>query len=318
MHFLSILITASLASSAIAHPGPHRKATRAEIARRGELSARCSEHVGQYNDRRRKRSLSKRQNTTTVEITTESPYYHTIQNETCVLTPEVTAGPYWWRNSQTLRQDMTEGQPGVPLLLDVGVLDMATCEPLEGVLVDFWHCNATGKYSSFSGLPADEPIDTILAELNVTDFEIGKSDIHTDEVTFLRGMWPTDRNGMVEMKSIFPGFYYGRAIHIHIQVHTDWVLRENGTLASGKTVSTGQVFFDEALEQEIMALQPYASVTEFDRLTNDLDNTYNNENTGAYNALVSVVPMDGKDVTNGMIGYVTIGVDTEAVESFPV
>ncbi|PWY95355.1 protocatechuate 3,4-dioxygenase beta subunit [Aspergillus sclerotioniger CBS 115572] len=317
MHFPSILFLLTTLTTTIAHPGPHKQTTRAELARRADLSARCSHHASHYNAQRLKRTLHKRQNST-VSLTTSPPYYPTIQNETCVLTPEVTAGPYWWRNSQTLRQDMTENQPGVPLLLDVGVLDMATCEPLENVLVDFWHCNATGKYSSFTQLPADEPIDTILAGLNVMDFEIGRSDIHTDEGTFLRGMWPTDGNGVVEMRSIFPGFYYGRAIHIHIQVHTDWVLRENGTLASGKTVSTGQVFFGEDLEREIMALEPYASVTKVERLTNQFDNTYNNENTGGYNALVSVVPMDGEDVTKGMIGFVTIGVDTEAVESFPV
>lgn len=115
------------------------------------------------------------------------------------------------------------------------------------------------------------------------------------------------------------GFYFGRSIHIHIQVHTDWVLRDNGTLASGNTVSTGQVFFDEELEQEIMALEPYSSVTGIQRLVNGLDDTFHNENTDGYNAIVSVVPMDGVDVRNGMIGYITVGVDTEAVDpEFPV
>ncbi|RAK86528.1 dioxygenase [Aspergillus costaricaensis CBS 115574] len=330
MHFFSFLVAATLASLAIAHPGPHKKVTRAEITRRQELSSRCAHHAGEYNAKRWKRSLEKRQNITTIEATTEAPYYKTIQNETCVLTPDVTSGPYWWTESQTLRQDIREDQSGVPLSLDIGVMDMATCGPLEGVLVDVWHCNATGKYSSFTGLRNDIPKSETLQDLNMTWFEPGQSDIHTDNQTWLRGMWPTDSNGMVEMKTIFPGqlynksfgglrFYFGRSIHIHIQVHTDWVLRDNGTLASGNTVSTGQVFFDEELEQEIMALEPYSSVTGIQRLVNGLDDTFHNENTDGYNAIVSVVPMDGVDVRNGMIGYITVGVDTEAVDpEFPV
>ncbi|OJJ74474.1 hypothetical protein ASPBRDRAFT_204603 [Aspergillus brasiliensis CBS 101740] len=319
MRLFGVLVAATLASLAIAHPGPHRKATRAEISRRQELSARCAQHAGEYNAKRWKRVLGKRQDNLAFEDTIETPYYRTIQNGTCVLTPDVTSGPYWWANSQTLRQDISEDQPGVPLLLDIGVLDMATCQPLEGVLVDVWHCNATGKYSSFTGLPNDISKTEMLQGLDLTWFEPGQSDIHTDNETWLRGLWPTDSNGMAEMKTIFPGFYFGRAIHIHVQVHTDWVLRDNGTLASGKTVSTGQIFFDEELEQQITALEPYSSVTGFQRVVNGLDDTFHNENTDGYNAVVSVIPMDGVDVRNGMIGYITIGVDTETVDSkFPV
>jgi protocatechuate 3,4-dioxygenase beta subunit len=91
---------------------------------------------------------------------------------------------------------MTEGQPGVPFWLDVGVLDMATSEPLENVLVDFWHCNATGSYPSFTGLSPNTAFPTLLESLNITDFEIGVTYLHTDGTTFLRGMWPTDVNGI--------------------------------------------------------------------------------------------------------------------------
>lgn len=104
-----------------------------------------------------------------------------------------------------------------------------------------------------------------------------------------------------------------------MQVHTDWVARENGTLASGKTVSTGQFFFDEGLSQEITSIPPYSDVTGIERLVNGLDDTFHNENTDGYNAIVSVIPIDGDDFRNGMIGYITVGVDTEAVEDvFPV
>jgi protocatechuate 3,4-dioxygenase beta subunit len=110
---------------------------------------------------------------------------------------------------------MSEDQPGVPLLLDVGVLDINTCEPLPNALVSFWHCNATGSYSSFTALSPNTPFLELLAQLNISqaDFESGKvTDLHTDDTTFLRGMWPTNDEGVMEMQTIFPGFYVERSM----------------------------------------------------------------------------------------------------------
>jgi len=208
MQGLHTLLAFSLvASSVLAHPGPHSAISSSEIQKRAVLSKRCASAAASLNAKRynkrnqqRKRDLETRSNAT-FSIATETPYYDVIQNDTCVLTPEVTEGPYVWPRSQTLRQDMTEDQPGVPFWLDVGVLDMATCEPLENALVDFWHCNATGSYSSFTKLSPNTAFPTLLQELNITDFEIGTTDLHTDDTTFLRGMWPTDSEGMMEMKT---------------------------------------------------------------------------------------------------------------------
>ncbi len=86
--------------------------------RRDFASSKCARHVGEMQKRRvekRAQGLTKRNSSVT--ITTESPYYPTIQNETCILTPEATTGPYIWEVSQTLRQDMTEGQSGIPLVM---------------------------------------------------------------------------------------------------------------------------------------------------------------------------------------------------------
>ncbi|GJC94457.1 protocatechuate 3 [Colletotrichum higginsianum] len=71
-------------------------------------------------------------------------------NGICVLAPDVAAGPYSWPRSETLRQNMTEDRTGVLLILDVGVMEMATCEPLFNALLAFWHCSATGSYFSFA------------------------------------------------------------------------------------------------------------------------------------------------------------------------
>ncbi|KAH8895233.1 protocatechuate 3 [Thozetella sp. PMI_491] len=316
MKFQSFTLAALLAATAAAHP--HVEPTVQELARRSALSRRCAAQAGKFNEARKKRAVEKRSiipsehyqkrsGNTTVQVTTEAPYYDTIQNETCVLTPDVTAGPYVWPRSQTLRQDMSEDQLGPITYLDIGVLNVNTCEPLTNALVDLWHCNATGSYSSFTGDDPNTPFGELLAQKNLT---IGPGlDLHTDDTTFLRGMWPTDENGMMEMKTVFPGFYVERTIHIHAQVHTEWQVRANGTIVASNTVGTGQLFFDEELSQQIMALEPYASHTQIDRTTNDIDSIYSGEIAGGWNPAMTVVPLDGEDVTNGMIAYITIGVE---------
>jgi protocatechuate 3,4-dioxygenase beta subunit len=272
----SLLILSTSVPAILAHLGQEEPLSFNELTRRSKLSRRCEPQAAALNSKRwarhnEKRSLAARSNTSVV-ITTEAPYYDVIQNNTCVLVPEVTTGPYIWPRSQTIRQDMSEGQAGVPLYLDIGVLDTNTCEPLEGVLVDLWHCNSTGSYSSFEALSPNTPFAELLQELNITD--VMHADLHTGNSTFLRGMWPTDANGMMEMRTIFPGFYIERTIHIHVQVHTNWVIGENGTVVSDNTISTGQIFFGEDLSKQIIALNPYSSHTQINRTINAVGKSF--------------------------------------------
>ncbi|ROV92747.1 hypothetical protein VMCG_09058 [Cytospora schulzeri] len=309
---LSSFLAASLLaiSQTVAHP---ETLDRSEIARRAGMSKRCEASASKFNKKRQeKRAMAKRawgSGNTSVEIVTEAPYFDTIQNDTCVLTPDVTPGPYVWPRSQTLRQDATEDQPGIPLWLDFGVLDMDTCEPLEGVLVSFWHCNATGSYSSFTALSPNTPFTDLLTELNVTDFQEGVTDLHTDDTTWLRAMWPTDSNGLVEMKTIVPGFYVQRSIHIHVQVYNNWALHDNGTVTSGRLISTGQVYLNESMSQQAMALEPYASHTQINRTTNAEDTIFAGDTEGGYSPILDLVAIDG-DIANGLVGYITMGIDT--------
>jgi hypothetical protein len=144
MRSTSILITLGLALSAFAHPGPHHQHSAREVIQHQTISRRCAAKAGAFIMARKKRSLAKRATLyprdTSVNITIESPHYSTIQNDTCVLVPDVTAGPYVWPRSEILRQDMSEDQAGIPLYLDIGVLDVNTCEPAPQVLLDLWHC----------------------------------------------------------------------------------------------------------------------------------------------------------------------------------
>ncbi|KAH8161098.1 hypothetical protein CIB48_g7143 [Xylaria polymorpha] len=306
----SVAAVAGLLSSALAHP---ELLSRSEMQRRSAISKRCEASAENFNRRR----MAKRwAGNTTYQIQTEAPYYQSIQNDTCVLTPTVTGGPYIWPRSQTLRQDMSENQAGVPLWMDIGVLDVNTCEPLPNVLVNLWHCNATGSYSSFTGLSPNTPFEELLEQLGVSieDLINGTVTLSTDNTTFLRGQWPTNADGIMEMKTIFPGFYVERAIHIHAQVYTDWTVHENGTVSSGNVVSTGQLFFEETLSAQIMALEPYSLHTQIERTTNDVDDIFAASSNG-WNPAFSVVPADGVNVANGMIGYITLGVDPTADSS---
>jgi protocatechuate 3,4-dioxygenase beta subunit len=302
-------------------------------AKRYEKVSKCSDHVGlmareRFERQRRSGMLSKRgtfgehgqhgqhggpdeDKGTTYQIKAAAPHYDFLKNDTCILTPEVTQGPYQWTASQILRQDMTEGQAGIPLVLDIGVIDINTCGALPNALIDLWHCNATGYYSSYTGANPN----MILTPKSLP--KVFKMPNATDTTTFLRGMWPTDKHGVTEMRTVFPGFYSGRSIHIHVQVHTDWAVSSNGTLVggTGKTVSTGQIFFDEALSAKFMATEPYVSHTQIKRVTNEKDGIYEQEIMTGFNAFASVEPLDGKDVMNGILGYITLGVDTTAIRN---
>lgn len=115
---------------------------------------------------------------------------------------------------------------------------------------------------------------------------------------------------MTEFTSIVPGYYVERTIHIHVQVHENYVIRGNGTIASSDTISTGQIFIAEDLSQQLMALDPYATHTGINRTTNDIDSIYAGETANGYDPIISIVPMDGENVENGAVGYITIGVDS--------
>ena len=119
--------------------------------------------------------------------------------------PELTEGPYYL-DLDLVRRDITEGRPGVPFDLAVKVVDATSCEPLEGAAVDVWHCDAEGAYSGVQG----------------------------DSGTFLRGVQMTGADGVADFTTIFPGWYTGRAVHVHLKV-----------ALAGDDVHTGQLFFDD-------------------------------------------------------------------------
>ncbi len=154
----------------------------------------------------------------------------------CVVRPEQTEGPYFvdeHLQRSDLRSDSGGGAPcaGLPLALTLRFARVAggSCTPLPGATVDLWHCDADGRYSD-----VDDPR------------------FSTRGRTFLRGYQVSDAAGEVRFTTIYPGWYPGRTVHIHVKVRAP---RPGG----GTSEFTSQLYFDDALSDRVFAKAPYAA-----------------------------------------------------------
>ena len=154
---------------------------------------------------------------------------------TCVLAPEQTEGPYYVDDA-AVRRNVTDGKPGVALTLRLTVVNVANCKPIKGAAVEIWHCDASGVYSGVQG----------------------------DTGMFLRGVQRTDAKGMALFRTIYPGWYQGRTVHIHTMVHL-----------GGNVVHTGQLYFPDAVTDAVYKRSPYNQRPNRDP-TNAGDSIYRN------------------------------------------
>ena len=213
----------------------------------------------------------------------------------CVLTPELTEGPYWL-DDLLVRNDITEGKAGVPLDLQITVVDASTCAPIEHAAVDVWHCDANGFYSGFTG-----------SNPGGTD---GYVDDGSNPDTFLRGVMLTDANGLAQFATIYPGWYAGRAIHIHMKVHVGGAA-EDGTYDGGTTAHTGQLAFDDAITTEIAAVEPYSlRTTTF--LPFAEDGVFGGVEEGDTTFFLTLTPADAANIAAGLTGTIVVGIDQNA------
>jgi len=180
---------------------------------------------------------------------------------TCVLTPELTEGPYYIAGEK-VRRDIREGHPGTLLTLNLRVLNVASCAPIKGAAVDIWHADAAGNYSGFGAGAGSR--------------------------TFLRGIQRTDSKGLAVFTTIYPGWYQGRAVHIHVKVHV-----------GGKVVHTGQLFFPDALTDKVYTVAPYSARPNRD-VRNAQDSIFVN---GGKRGILTV-----QKASNGYVGSIAMGV----------
>src|SRR5436309_8591377 len=165
---------------------------------------------------------------------------------TCVLTPEQTEGPYYIAGEK-VRRNITEGRPGTPLLLRAFVVNASTCKPIKSAAVDIWHADAGGAYSGFGQGAASR--------------------------TFMRGIQRTDVKGLALFRTVYPGWYQGRTVHIHVKVHL-----------GANVVHTGQLYFPDAVTDAVYRRAPYSARPNRD-VRNAGDAIYRN---GGKKSLVSV------------------------------
>lgn len=152
----------------------------------------------------------------------------------CIARPEQTEGPYFvdeMLNRSDIRTDTKSGKisAGTPFELEfrVSAVQNNSCKPLEKAMVDIWHTDANGIYSDV----VDRNFDTT-----------GQN--------FLRGYQMTDSKGIAKFITIFPGWYWGRTVHIHYKIRH----QKNGA----NYEFTSQLYFDEKDCNEVYNKAPYA------------------------------------------------------------
>jgi hypothetical protein len=183
---------------------------------------------------------------------------------TCVLAPELTEGPYYIAEERN-RRNITEGRPGTALRLRLSVVNASTCRPIKGAAVDIWHADAGGVYSGFGSGSGNR--------------------------TFMRGIQKTDAAGVAIFDTVYPGWYQGRTVHIHVKVHV-----------GGNVVHTGQLFFQDAMTDAVYKRSPYTT-----RGARDPRNA--NDSIFVNGGSKSLLAVSGNG-SGGYVGRITMGVHT--------
>lgn len=141
----------------------------------------------------------------------------------CVVSPSETKGPFPIKTpTELINSNIVSDRKGVALMVKIKVQNSGnSCKPIQGASVDIWHCDKDGYYSEYGGTGMQEQ-----------DF----TNVH-----FLRGRQTTDANGDVSFISIYPGWYPGRAPHIHVEVLD----------STGKSLGVTQIAFPEDISKQV-------------------------------------------------------------------
>lgn len=183
-------------------------------------------------------------------------------NTTCAVTPSETIGPYP-SLTDFFRRDIREDRQGTQLTLTITVVNTnASCSPVSGVNVDIWQCDAAGGYSQYGS---------------------------QGDATYLRGIQTTDAVGQVTFVTVFPGWYQGRATHIHVDI-----TRNNSSL------KVTQIAFPEATIAAVYATGVYAS-----RGANPTSNASDNVFRDSLSSQLAAV---SGDVASGLTATFQVGI----------
>jgi protocatechuate 3,4-dioxygenase beta subunit len=197
---------------------------------------------------------------TTTSTTTTAP---SNASGACVVSPSETIGPYP-SITDFVRSDIREMRPGLPLTLTLSVVNTnSACAPVAGAVVDVWQCDAGGNYSQYG----------------------------TERTaSYLRGLQTTDASGTVTFVTIYPGWYQGRATHIHVEV-----------TVNGRSAKVTQIAFPEDLTAQVYRTGVYAAGGQ-NPTTNARDNVFSD---GVTNELITIT---GGDTSSGYRATFQVGV----------
>ncbi len=175
-----------------------------------------------------------------------SPTSHSFTtSDLCALNAEAIRGPFYIPET-LVRREIAEDHAGVPLRLQLRVVDVDGCRPLEGMSVEVWHCDAEGNYSGYPSYPPDE--FPMVGPSAVVEPEDGQR--------FCRGAQFSDVDGRVDFETIVPGWYTPRTPHVHVRVAHPGT--ETLTIEDERLVLTNQLYFPDALTAELFAsTSPY-------------------------------------------------------------
>lgn len=196
--------------------------------------------------------------TTSTGTTTSTGSTNGSSSSNCSVTPSETAGPFPTKvPANFVRKDIREDRTGIPMTMNITIKNAnGSCAALAGTIVDVWHCDKDGYYSEYGGT--------------------GMQSVNFQSVDFLRGRQTTDANGLVSFTSIFPGWYSGRAPHIHVHIYN----------ASGKSLLVTQIAFSYDVANTVYTTgQSYGYTKGAQDTRNERDNVFSD---GVTNELATV------------------------------
>ena len=183
----------------------------------------------------------------TAGTTTSSGSTNGSSSSNCSVTPSETEGPFPTKvPTNFVRKDIRDDRTGIPLVATITIKNTNnSCAALAGAVVDIWHCDKDGYYSEYGGS--------------------GMQSVNFTSVDFLRGRQTTNADGSVSFTSIFPGWYSGRAPHIHVHVYN----------ASGKSLLVTQIAFPYDIANTVYTTgQSYGYTKGAQDTKNERDNVF--------------------------------------------
>ncbi|KAL2873669.1 hypothetical protein SGCOL_011152 [Colletotrichum sp. CLE4] len=243
------------------------------------------------------------------EITDDSVNWRTpdvdifaTRDDGCVLSIETTEGPFYVEGEFD-RFDLTDGQSGIPMYLDLQIIDTETCQPVPDIWVEVWHTNSTGIYSG------------VVSKANGA----GEADPSNGDKTFHRGLRKTNADGAVWFGTNLPGHYSGRTPHIHIMTHVPGTERlANGTIQNNVATHAGQLFLDQKLVDTFRKHERYAD-NEQAFIENKQDYYFRQE-ANFTDPVMSYILLDHKDrdIEKGVMAWKLVGVNMTNVREIHV